>query len=536
MANKFDEHDIPMDVMWLDIEHTDGKKYFTWDARKFPNSVEMIQNLTAVGRKMVTIVDPHIKKDGGYWVHNDCTDMGLYVKNKDGNDYEGWCWPGASYYPDFLNPAVRQYFAEQYQLDKYVGSTLDLYTWNDMNEPSVFNGPEVTMPKDILHMNDVEHRDVHNMYGHLYIMGTYDGHILRADGAQRPFILTRSAFAGSQRYAAIWTGDNTAEWGHLEMSVPMCLSLGIAGMTFCGSDVGGFFGNPDGELFVRWYQAAAFQPFFRSHAHIDTKRREPWLYNESEMKLIREAIRRRYSYLPLWYTLFYEGEKSGVPPMRPIWYEFPEDEDAFGIDNEHLVGDSLLVHPVTKSGATNVPVYFPGKDQYWYDIETFERIEQQGVVNIAVNYERIPVYQRGGSIVPKKERIRRSSALMHNDPYTLYVMLNKQGKANGTLYIDDGKTFDYRNEKFLYIQFDFDGQRISGHQLVNPGYKTSSWLEKIVIVGPHTKTLNGKVARMKTPTGAEKVLETKFNTNTESLTVRKPGVNMAEEWDIVFEA
>ena len=122
----------------------------------------------------------------------------------------------------------------------------------------------------------------------------------------RPFILTRSAFAGSQRYAAIWTGDNTAEWGHLEASIPMCLSLSVAGMGFCGADVGGFFGNPDGELFVRWYQAAAFQPFFRSHAHIDTKRREPWLYSAGEMKLIREAIRSRYSLLPLWYTLFYE--------------------------------------------------------------------------------------------------------------------------------------------------------------------------------------------------------------------------------------
>ncbi len=317
VSGKFDEHDIPMDIMWLDIEHTDGKKYFTWDARKFPDSIGMINNLTAVGRKLVTIVDPHIKKDTSYWVHNDCTSQGLYVKNKDGGDYEGWCWPGASYYPDFLNPEVRDYFSRQYKFENYQGTNLNVFTWNDMNEPSVFNGPEVTMPKDKLHMGNVEHREVHNLYGHLYVMGTHQGHLLRSDNTQRPFILTRSAFAGTQRIAAIWTGDNTAEWGHLEAAVPMCLSLSVAGMSFCGADVGGFFHNPDGELFVRWYQAAAFQPFFRSHAHIDTKRREPWLYNESEMKLIREAIRTRYSYLPLWYTLFYEGTKNGVPPMRP---------------------------------------------------------------------------------------------------------------------------------------------------------------------------------------------------------------------------
>jgi len=254
---------IKPDLAFLFAEHTDGKKYFTWDARKFPSSLDMIQNLTAVGRKLVTIVDPHIKKDQGYWVHTELKSLGLYVKNKEGNDYEGWCWPGASYYPDFLNPAARDYFSEQYKLDKYTGTTVDVYTWNDMNEPSVFNGPEVTMPKDMVHFGDVEHRDLHNMYGHLYLASTFGGHLLRSNGARRPFILTRSAFAGSQRYSAIWTGDNTAEWGHLEASVPMCLSLSIAGMSFCGSDVGGFFNNPDGELFVRWYQAAAFQPFFR---------------------------------------------------------------------------------------------------------------------------------------------------------------------------------------------------------------------------------------------------------------------------------
>ena len=178
-----------------------------------------------------------------------------------------------------------------------------------MNEPSVFNGPEVTMPKDIVHFGGWEHRDLHNIYGHLYVMGTFGGHLKRSENKLRPFILTRSAFAGTQKYAAIWTGDNTAEWKHLEASVPMCLSLSVTGMSFCGADIGGFFKDPEGPLFVRWYQAAAFQPFVRSHAHIDTKRREPWLFSETELKRIREAVRWRYTYLPLWYTLFYEGEQ-----------------------------------------------------------------------------------------------------------------------------------------------------------------------------------------------------------------------------------
>lgn len=533
VSDKFDEHDIPMDIMWLDIEHTDAKKYFTWDGRKFPNSLEMIQNLTAVGRKLVTIVDPHIKKDSNYWVHKELTDLGLYVKTKEGNDYEGWCWPGASYYPDFLNPAAREYFAQQYALDKYQGTTKDVFTWNDMNEPSVFNGPEVTMPKDLIHHGNVEHRDLHNMYGHLYIMGTFDGHILRSEGKQRPFILTRSAFAGSQRYAAIWTGDNTAEWGHLAASVPMCLSLSIAGISFCGADVGGFFGNPDGELFVRWYQTAAFQPFFRSHAHIDTKRREPWLFNESEMKLIRNAIRTRYSYLPLWYTLFYENEMTSVPPMRPVWYDFPTDVDAFTVEDEFMVGTALLVHPVAKSGASHVNVHFPGREQYWYDVLTHERIDHEGSMNIPVKMDHIPVYQRGGSIIPKKERIRRSSALMHDDPITLMVALDKDGKANGTLYIDDGISYEYRTDKkSLYMQFVFDGQRLSGHQMHTPGYQTGSWLERVVFIGIEKEPTGAKLI---SPSGKEEILGVQYEARKKLLTVRKPGVNMAEDWEIVFQ-
>ena len=167
------------------------------------------------------------------------------------------------------------------------------------------------------------------------------------------------------RYAAIWTGDNTADWGHLEASIPMCLSLSISGIAHCGADVGGFFGNPDGSLFVRWYQAGAFQPFFRSHAHIDTKRREPWLYSKKEMALIRQALRWRYSFLPYWYTLFYHTEKTGVPPMRPLFYEFPEDENAYAIDNEYMLGDALLVHPISKPNIQHENVYLPGTNQYW---------------------------------------------------------------------------------------------------------------------------------------------------------------------------
>ncbi|KAF8377060.1 hypothetical protein HHK36_030433 [Tetracentron sinense] len=285
--SKFDEFDIPYDVLWLDIDHTDGKRYFTWDRMLFPNPIEMQNKLAAKGRHMVTIVDPHIKRDESFHLHKEATEMGYYVKDATGKDYDGWCWPGSSSYPDMLNPEIRSWWAEKFSFQNYRGSTPSLYIWNDMNEPSVFNGPEVTMPRDALHYGGVEHRELHNAYGYYFHMASADGLLRRGDGKDRPFVLSRAIFPGSQRHGAIWTGDNSADWDHLRVSVPMILTLGLTGMSFtgdgyiyiyAGADVGGFFGNPEPELLVRWYQLGAYYPFFRAHAHHDTKRREPWLF------------------------------------------------------------------------------------------------------------------------------------------------------------------------------------------------------------------------------------------------------------------
>ncbi|ORX49714.1 hypothetical protein BCR36DRAFT_370724 [Piromyces finnis] len=231
--SKFDENGIPYDVIWLDIEHTDGKRYFTWDYTKFP--------------------DP--------------------------------------------------------------GSTNNLYSWIDMNEPSVFSGPETTMQKDNLHYGKIEHREVHNIYGEIYHKATYEG-FLNKNKYDRPFILSRAFFIGSQRYGATWTGDNDARWDYLKTSLSMLLSIGVSGLPFCGADIGGFFNNPEKELYIRWYQAAAFQPFVRGHSHLDSKRREPWLYDDETVELVRDALYLRYSLLPYWYTLFKESSINGLPMMR----------------------------------------------------------------------------------------------------------------------------------------------------------------------------------------------------------------------------
>lgn len=255
----FDTENIPMDVLWLDIEHTDGKRYFTWDPHKFPNSTGMVDSLSIRGRRvgtgirgkltcsltriicfyqMVTIIDPHLKRDDGFSVYKEAMDLGLLVKDRHRNDYDGWCWPGSSSWTDYINPAAREWWSSRFALDKYQGSTLDLFTWNDMNEPSVFNGPEITMHKDAIHHGGWEHRDVHNVYGMLLHQATYDGHHFRTEkelGRRlRPFVLSRAFFVGTQRFGAIWTGDNMANWEHLEAAVPMLLSISTAGIAFSG--------------------------------------------------------------------------------------------------------------------------------------------------------------------------------------------------------------------------------------------------------------------------------------------------------------
>ncbi|KAM4733137.1 neutral alpha-glucosidase AB isoform 3-T3 [Anableps anableps] len=528
----FDEHDIPYDFIWLDIEHTDGKRYFTWDPHKFASPKEMLQGLMDKKRKMVAIVDPHIKVDTNYKIHNEIRSRGFYVKNKDGGDYEGWCWPGSAGYPDFTRPDMRAWWASQFAYDQYEGAMENLYTWNDMNEPSVFNGPEVTMHKDALH-GSWENRDLHNLYG-LYVQrATTEGLIERSGGVERPFVLTRAFFAGSQRYGAVWTGDNAAEWDHLKISIPMCLSLGLVGISFCGADVGGFFKSPSTELLVRWYQTGAYQPFFRAHAHLDTPRREPWLFGPENTALIREAIRQRYTFLPYWYQLFYHAYHTGEPVMRPLWVEYPQDPATFALDDEFLLGRDLLVHPVTEEGARGVTAYLPGKDEeVWFDIHSFQKHNGGQNLYIPVTMSSIPVFQRGGAIIPRKLRVRRSSTCMEHDPYTLYVALNNQRTAEGELYIDDGHTFNYEKKEFIHRRFSFTNGVLSSVNLEpDAQFTTKSWVERIIILGASKPSM----ITLKTADGEENQLEFDFDASVFVLTIRKPGMNAGADWTVTLQ-
>ncbi|KAI0250065.1 glycoside hydrolase family 31 protein [Lactifluus subvellereus] len=453
VQKRFDEEDMPFDVLWLDIEYSKDHQYMIWNPIAFPDPVEMTKDVAALGRKMVVIVDPHLKRTDDYPVYKQAQELGILVKQKNGqDDYEGLCWPGSSSWVDFFNPASWDFWRSLFKTTKGSGwswteSTEDIHIWNDMNEPSVFNGPEITMPKDLIHYGNWEHRDIHNINGMFLPKITSEGLVVRGGTPKRPFVLTRSFFAGSQRYGAMWTGDNLGTWEHMAVGIKMVLANGIAGMTFGGSDVGGFFGNPEPEMLVRWYWVGAFSPFFRAHAHHQTKRREPYLFAEPHKSTVRNILRLRYSLLPVWYTAFRETSVTGLPVLRPHYVMFPQDEAGFSIDDQFYVGSSgLLVKPVTRPGVTEETVYLP-EDKIYYDYFTYHtyRGSARGKhVVVPAALHQMPLLVRGGSIIPTRERPRRASSLMHRDPFTLRIALDSSLTARGELYLDDGVTYAYK--------------------------------------------------------------------------------------------
>lgn len=502
----FDEHDIPYDVMWLDIEHTEDKKYFTWDKKRFANPKGMQELLRGKGRKLVVISDPHIKVDPDYTVYAEAKERGFFVKNPEGGDLEGVCWPGLSSYLDFTNPKVREWYSSLFAFPVYQGSTDILFLWNDMNEPSVFRGPELTMQKNAVHHGNWEHRELHNIYGFYHQMATAEGLIQRSQGKERPFVLSRSFFAGSQKYGAVWTGDNTAEWSYLKISIPMLLTLSVSGISFCGADVGGFIGNPEAELLVRWYQAAAYQPFFRGHATMNTKRREPWLFGAEYTQLIREAIRERYSLLPYLYSLFYHAHVSSQPVMRPLWVEFPDDLETFAVEDEYMLGSALLVHPVTAPQTTVIDVFLPGSNE-------------------------IPVFQRGGSVVPVKTTVGKSTGWMADSPYGLRVALSTQGSAVGELYLDDGHSFQYLHQnQFLHRKFLFCSSVLTNRCADEKGhYPSKCIVEQILVLG-----LKKKPSSVTTHSSDGKVQPAAFAycAKTCALSLKKLSLSVGDDWEV----
>ncbi|KAI0048850.1 glycoside hydrolase family 31 protein [Auriscalpium vulgare] len=575
VQKRFDEEDMPVDVFWLDIEYSEGHKYFMWDKKSFPDPVDMMNDVAAVGRKMVVIVDPHIKRSDDYPVYKLAQELDVLVKQKGGEtDYDGWCWPGSSVWVDFFNPKSWAFWSSLFNPKQgsqwsWTDSTEDVYIWNDMNEPSVFNGPEITMPKDNVHYGGWEHRDIHNINGMILPNVTARGLVERGEIAKRPFVLTRSFFAGSQRYGAMWTGDNLGTWEHMAVGLKMTLANSIAGMPFTGSDVGGFFGNPEPEMLVRWYHVGAFAPFFRAHAHLDTKRREPYLLDEPYKGIVRDILRLRYSMLPIWYTAFRETSVTGLPIIRPHYVVFPNDPNGFALDDQYFIGSSgLLVKPVTRPDVTEETVYLP-ENQVYYDYFTnqaYRGAAKGKNIVVPAALHQIPLLIRGGSILPTRERPRRASSLMKNDPFTLRVALDNKSRARGELYLDDGVTFSHKDGQIVWREFVAEKEkkgktvRLSSRDLAGANTATAVEsvalatydpqnsfarsiggvrVEKIVVVGLISKPSSVSVeggSQLQWEYVAGVAAGEKKEGVASVLTIKDPRVDVASDWAIVIKA
>lgn len=539
----FDHHNMPYDVLWLDIEHTHEKNYFTWDNRTFPEPRVLTDALASKGRKLVTIKEPSVKRDSGYAMHNEAAARNYYVKNANGTDFEGHSWPGLSSWPDFLNYRTREWYAKFFHDDNYPGGSRDIHTWVSMNEPSIFDGPNGTLAKTAVHTLDsgekVEHRYLHNAYGLYSVISAYKGALEAAGSAEhpeRPFLLTRSFFSGSQRYAAMWTGANVARWDHLQNSIPELLSISVSNYPFCGADVGGFLLEPEEELFVRWMQASVFMPFYRANAHLDSSRREPWTFSLDAQNHIRNALALRYALVPYLYTAFYFAHIEGSTIMRPLIYEFPAEEELREVQNTFMFGPSVLVQPVVSRNATRATVKLP-KSAIWYNYFTGEA-SRGGDYQMMADISTIPMFLRGGHIVPMKLRLRRSTWAARLDPFTLYVALTSHGNSDGKLYLDDGATFDYQQGSYIRCLFNFSKNTLtslssSGTPQHGGAFLATNMVERVVILGYQGKPTG--VFLTSTEDGTEVTNSLDFERVRNSIIIRKPSVAVTANWTIRIE-
>jgi alpha-glucosidase len=455
VADRLRRDHIPADVLWLDIDYQDRNRPFTVDRKAFPDLPGLIKSLAAENLHVVAITDLHIARapGEGYAAYDSGTAADVFLKKPDGQPYVGPVWPGPSVFPDFSRPAARAWWGERFRalIDMGVSGF-----WNDMNEPAVFETPTKTMPLDVQHrieepgftQRTASHAEMHNVYGLLNTRATYEG-VLALAPDRRPFVMTRASYAGGQRYAATWTGDNVSSWAHLNLSTTQLVSLGLSGFAYAGDDVGGFAGDaPSPELLTRWIEVGAFNPIFRDHYQKDKPAQEVWVHGPAQEAIRRRYIEERYRLLPYLYALADENSRTGLPLMRPVFLDYPavvgKGDHLGGTEQQWLLGDNLLVAPPptleSPASYTN-PLPGPG----WYDYWTGRRIAEEKTQETPA-LDRLPVFVRPGAIIPRQPMVQATAQAPQGD---LDLAVYPGADCRGMLYLDDGISFAYRRGRFL---------------------------------------------------------------------------------------
>ncbi len=444
VAQNFRARKIPCDVLHLDIDYMDGYRCFTWNPEHFPEPASLIADLDSQGFKTVVILNPGLKIDKDYQLYVEGVEKGYFCRRADGPLMKGKVWPGECHFPDFTQPDVRAWWAELFPA--FLRSGVH-GIWNDMNEPAVL---EIgTFPLDTRHDFDghpCSHRKAHNVYGMQMTRASYLG-IKKAVFPRRPFQLTRSGYAGVQRFAAVWTGDNLATWDHLWIANIQAQRLSISGLSFVGSDVGGFIGECSGELFLRWMQLGAFHPLFRTHSSRDYGEREPWTFGEPFTSAIRKAIETRYRFLPYLYTVFWRYHSQGTPMLLPLCFLDQNDPETFYRMEEFGVGTQVIVCPIGMPGTKERVMYLP--QGQWFNYWTDELVQGGKEFTFRGELHTWPVFVKAGTVLPHYPVMQHVSQLqLEVMDLHLYA-----GEATSELYEDAGEFADYQQGNFLIRTF-----------------------------------------------------------------------------------
>lgn len=451
IAQTYREKQIPCDVMYYDIHYMDAYKVFTWHPEYFPNPKQLNEQLEKLNFKTVVIVDPGIKVEKGYKPYDEGIEHDYFVNYPDGEPFEAQVWPGWCHFPDFTKPATRDWWASKFK--QLHNDGIDGF-WNDMNEPASWGQSNPNLIEFDFDGERASHKGAHNIYGSQMAKATFEG-AKNSKPDERPFILTRAAYAGVQRYSVLWTGDNTASDDHLLLGNRMVSNIGLCGIPFTGNDVGGFAGETSPELFARWIQSAAFHPFFRIHKMVNTRPNEPWSYGEKVETIAKNFIGLRYRMMPYLYSLFYEASETGMPICRSLVFNYPNDEAIYQSDfeNQFMLGEAILVCPV-KSDTQIAKVYLPKGDWYLLYNDQYFKGGQIHFVDCPIDI--IPVFVKGGQLF-----VEQSLTQYWNDEHAGVLSIHLYKGANESdfmFYEDDGISYQYKNNNYALRKIVFNGK------------------------------------------------------------------------------
>ncbi|EGT4140891.1 glycoside hydrolase family 31 protein [Clostridium perfringens] len=463
LVKTFEEKDIPLDVVYLDIDYMDGFRVMTFKTPNFDDAAGLIGDLKEKGIRTITIIDPGVKVDEEYPVFKRGKEGNHFTKKLDGEMFIGAVWPGNSAFPDFSNKDCREWWKSE--LKKFISEHGMDGIWNDMNEPCVFNNDHKTMLETCLHNSDngvIEHKEFHNRYGFEMSRCSKEAQE-ELHPNERGFSMTRATYAGGQRYSSVWTGDNMSLWSQMRMSISMNANLGISGFSFVGNDVSGFGLDSSEELFIRWMEMGPFIPIFRNHSNMYTRRQEPWAFGPRAEKIAKKSIELRYELLPYIYDLYYISHKEGLPIFRPMIMEYEKDMNLLNMREQFMLGENMIVAPVLYEGERSKTLYLPKGS--WFNYFTMEKLQGGKWYKLPCELDEILVFVKEGAIIPTYNKKFRNVKERPNN-----ILLKVFGEnAKGFHYNDDGHTMEYLEGKYTYM----DIKVVDGKEelkLINNGY------------------------------------------------------------------